>query len=152
MEGTPGKWTSRTGNREYHAYTDWTESKYRNWRAGNNHWAENPGWDQNPAPPAKGRGSLAKGGSQNPAGRTISEDHGCKVYKDSDWGVKTNERSLARNMPVLSEFTRYGEWGTSSKRWANMLYNRPISRWADYFINNLKGGKSAIVGKNAGGA
>ena len=83
-------------------------------------------------------GIFDKGESRNPAGRTPMIDHGCKVYKDSDWGLKRIERSQARNIPLLSEFTRYGEWGGSSKRWANKLYNHPAISGADYFINNIK--------------
>ena len=42
-------------------------------------------------------------------------DHGGKGYEDSDFDLKTKEISLARNMPLLSEFTRYGKCETAGK-------------------------------------
>ena len=66
-------------------------------------------------------------------------------------GSKTNERSLARHMPLLSEFTRYGEWGAEAKRWANMLYNRPVRSGVNYFINSIKENESSIMDKSACG-
>ena len=52
---------------------------------------------------------------------------GEKAYRDSDRALKTNERPLAKNMHLLSEFSRYVDWETDAKRWETMLYNRPIS-------------------------
>ena len=52
---------------------------------------------------------------ETPTGREPMTDPGGKVYQDSDWALKTNERSLAKNMPLLSEFTRCGEWGSQQK-------------------------------------
>ena len=43
------------------------------------------------------------------------------------------------------------DWENAAKRWAQMLYNRPIRNGVDYFINNFKGDISSITGKNAGG-
>ena len=83
-------------------------------------------------------------------GRPQMIDHGGKVYKDSECCLKTNERSLASNMPFLSEFTCYGEWKAAEKRWAIMLYNRPISSGVDYFINILTEGESSVMAKNSG--
>ena len=99
-----------------------------------------PGWHQNPGPPkqTKEKGSSAKGGSRNPVGKAQRADPGGKGYPDSDSDLKTNGRSLAKNTPLLSEFTRYGGWGIASKRWAKMLHNRPLSRGVDYFANKLK--------------
>ena len=66
-------------------------------------------------------------------------DPGGKARKDSDRALKTNERSVATNMPLLSEYANYGDWETDAERWEMMLYNRPISSGVDYFVNNLKG-------------
>ena len=54
-------------------------------------------------------------------------------------------------MSLLSEFTLYGAWDTASNRWGNMLYNLPVSSGVDYFANNLKENKSAIMDKDAWG-
>ena len=75
---------------------------------------------------------------------------GGKVCQASDRALMDNERSLAKNMPLLSEFTRYGI-GRSRKRRAKMLYRRPISNGVEYLINNLEGNKSSLADKNAGG-
>ena len=65
-------------------------------------------------------------------------------------GLK-NERSLSRITPLLSGITRHGERGAAGKRWANILYNRPVSSGVDYFINNLKENNSSVIDKNAVG-
>ena len=54
-------------------------------------------------------------------------------------------------MPLLSEFSRYVDWGADAERWDMMLYNRPISMGVGYSINNLKGRKMSITDKNADG-
>ena len=66
-------------------------------------------------------------------------DPGGKAFADSDRAVKINERSVAKPMPLLSEFSSYCACEIEAQRWAMMLYNRPISLGIDYFINNLKG-------------
>ena len=55
----------------------------------------------------------------------------------SDWALKTNERSIAKQMPLLSEFPGYIEWGEEAERWAKTLYGHPVSSSVDYFIINL---------------
>ena len=40
------------------------------------------------------------------------------VHARSDWSLKTNERSAAKQMPLLGEFSRYSEWGKEAKMWA----------------------------------
>ena len=84
-------------------------------------------------------------------GRAPMTDPVGKVYQDSDWDLKTNGRSLAKNVPLRSEFTYYGDLGNAAKRWAKMLYVHPISNGVDYFIDNSKDCKSSISAKNAGG-
>ena len=67
---------------------NYRDRNYWNWWPGNNYWAGSQVWNQNPAPAANGKGSFAKGESQNPGGRTPRIDHGGKVYRDIDWGLK----------------------------------------------------------------
>ena len=50
---------------------------------------------------------------------------GGKAYAKSDWAAKINERAVAQQMPLLSEFSGYSEWETDARRWTMMLYNRP---------------------------
>ena len=86
--------------------------------------------------PPRNKDSFAKGGNPNPIGGTPRTDPGGKAYRDIDWALKTNERAVATNMALLSEFTNYGDWATDARRWPAMLYNRPIGTGLDYFINN----------------
>ena len=61
-----------------------------------------------------------------------------EAYSASNWAIKTNERSVAKQMPLLSEFSSYIEWGgEEERRWARTLYNHPISSAIDYFVANL---------------
>ena len=55
------------------------------------------------------------------------------------------------NMPLLSEFTDYADWEIDAKRWARMLYSRPVSTGEDYFVNNSEGSKTSNIDTNAGG-
>ena len=41
-----------------------------------------------------------------------------EAYAASNWALKTNERSVAKQMPLLSEFPSYSEWGKEARRWA----------------------------------
>ena len=75
----------------------------------------------------KGYGSFAKGRNRNPIGEAPVTYHGGKVYQDSGWDLETNGRSLAKNVHLHIEFTRYGECGIAAKRRAVILYNRPLS-------------------------
>ena len=118
---------------------------YCNWLGDN--WARNL---ETPMP-SKGMGGFAKWGNQNPMCRSPRADPGGKVYHGSDWALKTKGRSLAKIMPLLSEFTFYVDWETDVARWAKMLYIRPISQRVDYFPNNLEGNKSSLADKSAGG-
>ena len=77
--------------------------------------------------PPKNKGNFAKGRNRNPIGRTLRADHGSKAFRDIDWDLKTNGRSVAGNMPLLSEFTNYADWDTDAGRWAMMLHNPPES-------------------------
>ena len=65
-------------------------------------------------------------------------DPGGKAYAKSDWATKTNEMSVAKQMPLLSEFSGYSEWENEAKRWTRALYNRPMSLAIDCFIINLR--------------
>ena len=66
-------------------------------------------------------------GNKNQIGKTLRDDPGGKARRDSDRALKTYERSVAGNMPLLSEFTNYSEWGEDARRRATMLRNLPIS-------------------------
>ena len=68
-----------------------------------------------------------------------------------DWALKTNERAIAKNMPLLSEYANYGDSGTDARRWEMMLYNRPSNLGIDYFVNNLKGLETSKIDVEAGG-
>ena len=67
-----------------------------------------------------------KTGNQNPAGRAPTTDHGGKVYHDSDFALKTIGRSLAGNMHLLIEFTRYWDWGGRIKKMGEDVIQPPI--------------------------
>ena len=54
-------------------------------------------------------------------------------------------------MPLLSEFASYVDWEADARRWAMMLYNRPISMAVDYFVNNMNDNETSVIYKNAGG-
>ena len=54
----------------------------------------------------------------------------------SDWDTKINERSAAKQIPLMDVFPSYIDWGTEAQRWAMMLYNRPVSLGIDYSIVN----------------
>ena len=41
---------------------------------------------------------------------------GGKAYAKSDWATKTNERSIAKQMPSSGEFSRYSVWAEEAKR------------------------------------
>ena len=119
---------------------------YGNW-LGVDNWVQNV---ETPTP-SKGKGGFLNGGNQNPMGRAPRTDPGGKVKQDSDCDLKTNERSFAKNMLLLSEFTCNVDWGAATKRWEKMLYNHPISQGVDYFINNLISSKSSLTDNHAGG-
>ena len=74
------------------------------------------------------------------------------AYEDSDWALKTNERGIAKNIPLLGEYANYGDWETESKIRPMMLYNRPKISGVDYFVNNLGVGKTAKIDVDAGGS
>ena len=97
------------------------------------------------------KGSFVKGGG-NPTlmGENLKTDHGCNAYEDIDWALKTNGRSIAKNMPLLSEYANYGDRETDDTRWPMTLYNRPISLGVDYFVNNLEDRQSSKIDVEAG--
>ena len=68
------------------------------WFMGYNCLGGMPNWGRNPGPPitTDGKGSFDKWGNLNPIGRAPRTDHGGKVYDDTDWALKTIERSLAK--------------------------------------------------------
>ena len=66
----------------------------------------------------------------------------------SDWATKINGRSVAKQMPLLSGFSGYSEWGYEAERWTRMLYNHPASLVIAYVIINMKD-IGALTGKEA---
>ena len=65
-------------------------------------------WGNTPETKNKGK---QKGGKQVPEWPNIGKDPAVGVYIKSDWALKTNERSIAQQMPLLSEFPGYSERG-----------------------------------------
>ena len=78
-----------------------------NWCTDYRYWGGIPNWGRNPGPPipTNGKCNFDKWGDRNPRGRTPRADPGCKVCQYIDWALKTNGGSLAKDMPLLSEFT-----------------------------------------------
>ena len=60
--------------------------------------------------PGRKTGVVKKGGKASPAWPNIRRDPGGDVYVKSDRATKANEGSIAKQMPLLSEFPGYGEW------------------------------------------
>ena len=109
---------------------------FQNWYGSNN-------WETTPTPPQY-KGSFEKwgGGNRNPIGRTLRTDPGGNAYQGSDFALKTNGGSVAKNMPLLSKFTSYVDRETDARRWAMVLYKRPLSTAVDYFVNNSDDSKN----------
>ena len=100
---------------------------YQRW-IGPNEWGES-------IPIPQHKGSFERG-VPNVYRGNLKTDHGGKAYKDIDCDLKTSEKAVAENMPLLSEYANYGERETDSERRAMTLYNRPISLGVDYFVRN----------------
>ena len=81
----------------------------------------------------------------------LKTDHGRKAYKDSDCALKINEGSIAKNMPLLREFSNYDDWGADTTRWVMMLYNRAVNFGLDYVVNNPMGRATSKIDVCAGG-
>ena len=73
--------------------------------------------------------------------KNLKTEHGDQAYKDSDRALKINEGAIAKNMPLLSEFSNYDGWETDTTRWVMVLYNRPVSLGLDYVVSNPNGRK-----------
>ena len=108
------------------------------------------GWGQS-IPTPHHKGSFAKGEKPELMGENLKTDPGGRAYEDIDCDLKTNERALAKNMPLLSEYTNYGDWATDAARWARMLRNHPASLGVDYFVNNLNGRNTSKIDVGEGG-
>ena len=54
-----------------------------------------------------------KRGDRNPVGMPVGNDPGGKAYQDSDGALKTNERAVAENMPLLRGV--YQLWGLGNR-------------------------------------
>ena len=75
--------------------------------------------------------------TNTPIPQTLKADPAVEAYARSDCALKTNARSVGKQMPLLAEFPSYSEWGKGAERWAKTLYSRPISSAIDYFVVNL---------------
>ena len=60
------------------------------------------------------------------------EDPVGEEYAASNWALKTNEMSIAKQMPSLGEFPSYSEWGEEARRCDKTLYNHPLSSVIDF--------------------
>ena len=65
--------------------------------------------------PQKNNGSFAKGENPNPTGRTPTTDPAGKAYGDSDFALKTNGRSVAKNMHLIKWVSKLCELGNQRK-------------------------------------
>ena len=75
---------------------------------------------------------------------TMRTDPDWEAYGSSNWALKTYERSMVKQMPLLSEFSSYSEWGEEARRRSRSLYNHPISSVIGYFVVNFKASPSRI--------
>ena len=95
----------------------------------------------------KGRGKGGKsfgGWSMAENSPNLRMDPVGEAYGASNWALKTNERSMVKQMPLLGEFSSYSEWGEEARRWSKSLYNHPISSVIGYFVVNFKASPSRI--------
>ena len=54
-------------------------------------------------------------------------------------------------MPLLSEYSNYGDWDTDAARRGTMLYNRPVMLGIDYFVKKANGRETSKIDFEAGG-
>ena len=73
-----------------------------------------------------------------------------QAYSASNWALGTNERSVAKQIPLLSEFPSYSEWGGEARRWARALYIQPVSSVIDYFMVNLLASPNRVDSESGG--
>ena len=74
-----------------------------------------------------------------------------EVYGASNWALKTNERSVAKQMPLLSEFPSYSEWGDQEDGRKPFIIT-PVSSIIDYFMVNLLASTNRTDSESWGGA
>ena len=91
-----------------------------------------------------------KRGKQLPVWANQKQDPARDVNARIDWALKTNERPLAKKMPLLGEFSGYSGWGKEAKMWEKTLYNHPVSSVIDYFILNLRESSDIMDRKSSG--
>ena len=113
-----------------------------------------PGYGENiPLTQEKGKGEGGKPlGGWSKAGNppTTRADPVGDAYGVCNWSLKTNERSMVKQMPLLSEFPSYSELGEEARRWAETLYNHPISSVIDYFVVNFIASTNRIDNESGG--
>ena len=62
------------------------------------------------------KGSCAKRGNQKPHSKTPRNDHGGKAYKDSEWDLKANERSVAKKFAFIKGICKLCGSGNRRKK------------------------------------
>ena len=67
------------------------------------------------------------GGRPTFGGNNIKTGPGCKAYKDTEWALKTNERSIVKKHAFIKGYTNYGDCEAETMRWERVLYNHPKS-------------------------
>ena len=112
-------------------------------------WGHPMFWGSN-MPETQTKGDYAKGGKSPQTWPNQRGDPGWKAYAKSDRAAKINERSVAKQMPLLGEFPGYSEWETDARRWTSMLYNRPVSLVIDYSVINLKDSEARTDKESSG--
>ena len=98
----------------------------------------------------KDEGKLLGGWPNTANSPTIRANPLGEVYEASNWALKTNESSLAKQMPLVGEFPSYIEWGKEARRWDKTLYNHPVSSVIDYFVVNLSGSTNRVDSESGG--
>jgi len=93
-------WSSQNWNS-----IDWGSFDYYNWGR------PMVFWENLPETKEKGK---QKGGAHSvgwASSHIPRPDPAGEAYARSEWALKTNERSVAKQMPLLGDFAGYSEWG-----------------------------------------
>ena len=94
-------------------------------------------WGNTPEQKNKGN---RKGGKQSHAWPNLGQDHAGGDYAQSDWELKTNERSISKQTPLLSEFSGYSEGGGRSQKMGKDVAQSPL-KFSDRLFYHQSEGK-----------
>ena len=72
-------------------------------------------WENNPGAQDKGKQKGGKHLSGWTSQHAPRQDPAGDAYARSDLALKTNERSVVKQIPLLGEFSSYSEWGKQPK-------------------------------------